>query len=70
MTFYRGFYNSQYFGIMEKTFNKAKQNGSNRPYFYLAVSMATILGSWGIFMKYKSNKNSEIRNIYEKERNL
>lgn len=70
MALCKRFYSSQYFNIMEKTFNKVKQKGSTRPYFYLATSMGTILGTWGIFMKYKSNKDSEIRNIYEKERNL
>lgn len=70
MTSYKRLYSSQYFKIMEKTFNKVKQKGSTRPYFYLATSMGAILGTWGIFMKYKSNKDSEIRNIYKKERNL
>ena len=70
MTSYKGSYNPQYFDIMEKTFNKVKRNGSNRPYFYLAIGMVTILGSWGIVMKYRSNNDSEIRNIYTKERNL
>lgn len=71
MTSYKRFYNySQYVNSMERIFDKVKQTGSQRPYFYLACSMFAILGSWGIFMKYKSNKDSEIKNIYQKDRNL
>lgn len=63
-------FNSQYLHRIERTFNEAKRTGSRKPYMYTGLGMLSVLGSWGVIMKYKYNRNNEISNIYKKERNL
>lgn len=63
-------FNSQYLHNIERSINEAKRKGSKKPYLYTGIGMLTVLGSWGTFMKFRTNKNNEIRNIYKKERNL
>lgn len=70
MIIFKRFNSQQYLHNIERSFNQAKKTGSRKPYMYTGLGMLTVLGSWGVFMKYKSNRNSEIRNIYKKERNL
>lgn len=63
-------FNSQYLHNIERGFGEVKRQSSRKPYLYTGLGFAAVLGSWATYMKLRTNKTSEIREIYKKERNL